>query len=358
MKTKKLRQLVPKLSLTLVIALAIVLLVVGPISASALPESCQDIRDADSTATDGVYTINPNGNTQVFDVYCNDMAGTPSEYLELQNIGGLYNYAQYTAGGASPGPNVKTSYQMIRLDPATLMVDIGDQTFATSTGFLYHSSVTRGNIHPVNSMPYGVAYDCKSSRSKTGVANIDLSDTPFAVIDTFSLSGHNPAGTAIFSQNEQIVNLNGGGYCGGIAPSPGLSSPFNTRGGFRLNLKYIGSQLLLIDIDIKPSSYPNSFNNNGHGVIPVAILGSQYLDVKDINQNSVSLEGMAIKSVGKKNKLLAHYEDVNGDAILDLVVQIKDTDGTFTVSDTTATLTGSLIDGTPFEGEDSIRIVP
>ena len=199
MKMKKLRQFIPKLSQTFVIALAIILSVVGPISASALPECCQDIRDADSTAADGVYTIYPNGNTQAFDVYCNDMAGTPSEYLELQNIDGPYNYAQYTTGGASPGTSVKTSYQMIRLDPATLMVDISDQTFATTTGFLYHSSLTRPDPYPVNSMWYGVAFNCIACGSQNGVANIDLSGTPFAVIDTFTTCGWCEAGTSIFS---------------------------------------------------------------------------------------------------------------------------------------------------------------
>ena len=237
-------------------------------SESPLPESCQDIRDADSTAADGEYTIYPNGNTQVFDVYCNDMASTPSEYLELINTGDSHNFAQYTAGGASPGPNVKTSYQKIRLDPATLMVDIGDQTFATTTGFLYHSSATRGNIYPVSSMPYGVAYDCKSSSSKTGVANIDLSDTPFAVIDTFSVGGHNPAGTAIFSQDDQIVNLNGGGYCGGFMPSPGMNFPFNTVGGFRLELNYIGAELLDTDDDGLPDDWEiNGIDIDGDGNI-------------------------------------------------------------------------------------------
>jgi hypothetical protein len=93
-------------------------------------------------------------------------------------------------------------------------------------------------------------------------------------------------------------------------------------------------------------------------VIPVGILGSQYLDVTAIDEGSVSLEGMSIKAVGKKNKLLSHYEDVNGDSILDLVVQIEDTNGTFTLEDTTATLTGTLMDGTLIEGQDSISIVP
>ena len=286
------------------------------------------------------------------------MAGTPSEYLKLINTGNSYNFAQYTAGGASPGTSVKTSYQMIRLDPATLKVDIGDQTFATTTGFLHHSAVTRGYIYPVTSMPYGVAMDCKSSGSKTGIANIDLSGTPFAVKDTFAISGWYPAGTIIFSQDNQIVDLNGGGYCGYTLPSPGMLDPYNARGGFRLDLEYIRPQFLLIDIDIKPGSYPNSFNNNGHGVIPVGILGTQYFDVTTIDAGSVSLEGMPIKAVGKNNKLLSHYEDINGDSIVDLVVKIEDINGTFTKGDTTATLTGTLNDGTLIKGQDSINIVP
>jgi len=130
-------------------------------------------------------------------------------------------------------------------------------------------------------------------------------------------------------------------------------------GGSRSGSTYVFASLVtVVDIDIKPGSDSNSFNNNGYGVIPVAILGSQYLDVTEIDVGSVALEGMAVRAVGKSNKLLAHYEDVNGDAILDLVVQIEDTDGTFEVGDSTATLTGNLLDGTPIEGQDSIRIVP
>ena len=338
---------------TLVITLVgILMLMAWPLSASALPESAQDIRDADPTATDGEYTIYPNGNTQIFSVYCYDMATNPREYLSLPNNGGSYNFGQYTAGGASPGTNVKTNYQKIRIDPATLQVDIGDQTFATSSGSLFH-----GSTH-VTSMPYGVAMDCITPYSQSGIANIDLSDTPFAVADTFTVGGYMAAGSATFSQNNQIVNLNGGGYAGWITPSPWMYNPINAQGGFRLNLEYIGPTKQFVDVDIKPDSDLNTINNDGNGVIPVAILGSQYLDVTEIDAGTVTLEGMPVRAVGKNNKLLAHYEDVNEDTILDLVVQIEDTDGTFAVSDTIATLTGNLLDVTPIEGQDSIRIVP
>jgi hypothetical protein len=115
---------------------------------------------------------------------------------------------------------------------------------------------------------------------------------------------------------------------------------------------------LNVSIDIKPGSDPNSVNINDHGVIPVAILGGSDLNVSDIDPASVKLAGMAVKAVGKSNKLLAHIENANGDAFDDLVVQIQDSDGIFESGCTTATLTGSLFSGRSIEGADSICIVP
>lgn len=135
---------------------------------------------------------------------------------------------------------------------------------------------------------------------------------------------------------------------------------FSAATGASTNWHIIDDIILKINvaIDIKPGSEPNSINNNGNGVIPVAILGSQYFDVTEIDADSIALEGMAIKAVGKSNKLIYHYRDVNRDAISDLVVHIENVGGTFSVGDTSATLTGNLLDGTPIEGQDSIRIVP
>lgn len=108
-------------------------------------------------------------------------------------------------------------------------------------------------------------------------------------------------------------------------------------------------------IDIKPGSDPNCFNNNGNGVIPVAILGSDTFDVGLIDPATLSFEGMVVAIRGK-DRPLTHVEDVNGDGFPDLVVQFEDVDGIFTQGDGTATVTGQLTDGTPFEGSDSICI--
>ncbi|HEM61926.1 MAG TPA: hypothetical protein ENO24_06515 [Chloroflexi bacterium] len=109
-----------------------------------------------------------------------------------------------------------------------------------------------------------------------------------------------------------------------------------------------------VAIDIKPGSEPNAINLSANGIIPVAILGSADFDVNDVDPTTVTLEGAALRLKGKSGNY-GSFEDVNGDGYLDLVVHIVD----FIVSDgaTTATLTGSLWDGTPIEGTDSIVIV-
>jgi len=112
-------------------------------------------------------------------------------------------------------------------------------------------------------------------------------------------------------------------------------------------------------IDIKPGSDPNCVNNDGHGVIPVAILGTADFDVTLVDPSTVQLEGMAVAARGKASKLLSHLEDVNGDGYMDLVMQIEDTDGSFAVGTSSATLTGQLYGGGLwFEGTDQICIVP
>jgi hypothetical protein len=58
-------------------------------------------------------------------------------------------------------------------------------------------------------------------------------------------------------------------------------------------------------------------------VIPVAILGSTDFDVSQIDPGTVTLEGLAIRAVGKSNKLLAHIEDVNDDGFRRLATHAR-----------------------------------
>lgn len=188
------------------------------------PTSCAAIASASTgPLADGEYLLFTSGRPWV--AYCAGMASSaPKEYVTLHRTNGA-NYAQYTAGGASPGTNVRTSYAKIRIDPSTLIVNTADQTFATSTGSLLH-----GNATAVTSMPYGVAMACDNQAS--GLANIDLQGTPFAIDrQAFVLVGTAAVGTPTFTADGQVVNLTGGGFCGYLEPAPGVFNPFNQNGG-------------------------------------------------------------------------------------------------------------------------------
>jgi len=111
-----------------------------------------------------------------------------------------------------------------------------------------------------------------------------------------------------------------------------------------------------VDIDIKPGSYPSCFNNDGSGVIPVAINGSASFDVNTVDPGSVTLGSLVVAVKGKSDKLMAAYEDWNMDGFLDLVLKMVDDDDTFSKGSGTATINGSLYSGVPFYGTGDICI--
>lgn len=197
------------------------------------PASCLDIHVANPGAVDGPYTLYLGHDpSKPWPAFCRDMGtSSPSEYLSLPHVGPNVNFSQYTAGGASGGTNARTQFSKIRIDPATLLVDISNQTFSVSSGTTYNGSTA------VTSMPYGVAMSCDDTAS--GVANIDLGGTPFAVATSaFLQGGTDNQGAATYSNNNRTVNITGGGYCGWTCPSPATYNPFNNAGTFQLALVY------------------------------------------------------------------------------------------------------------------------
>lgn len=219
-------------------------------SAQLVPASCAGVKAQNPLATDGTFSISPAGLVGVLiPVYCAGMASSPLEYLTLPHTGNGVNFAQYTAGGASPGTSVVTRYSKIRFDPVPVSllplrfrVNIADQTFATSTGQLCHSSFASpcpaGQL--ITSMPYGVAFDCLGGGSTAGLANLDLGGTLFGVVDTFVSRTFppGPGGDATFV-TPQLVNVTGGGFCGWTAPAD-LFAPYNTNAGWDLRLNLLG----------------------------------------------------------------------------------------------------------------------
>jgi len=135
-----------------------------------------------------------------------------------------------------PGDSsITTKWSKIRVDPCTLKVHTGDYTYSSSTGRDSHYSFS------LYTVAYGTARDCEAPYSHSGTGLIDLRGTPFAVNDTFGHAGYLSAGTWAFSNNNQTVNLTGGGYCGWTAPTSVVNMEAVTAAGsFSLQLKYIG----------------------------------------------------------------------------------------------------------------------
>ena len=146
------------------------------------------------------------------------------------------------------------------------------------------------------------------------------------------------------------------------APQPlGLFGFFNTLTGENINLITIDVDIRQavqsVVIDVKPGSDPNCFNVNGHGVIPVAILGSAEFDVTAIDHSSLSFGGLGVRVRGNRYPQCS-VEYSNGDPHLDLVCHFEDDSGAWVEGGDEATLTGTLVSGDRFEGSDSICLVP
>ena len=117
--------------------------------------------------------------------------------------------------------------------------------------------------------------------------------------------------------------------------------------------------IVQVAIDIKPGSYPNAINMGSHGLIPVAILSTEDFDATTIDPDTVELAGSDVAVRGKSNKFMSHEEDVDGDGLTDLVVQVATANlEPNSLQDGWAVLTGETFDGETIEGEDEITIVP
>lgn len=172
-------------------------------------ETCKKLA-ANPANQDGDYFIERED--QSIPVYCYDMAHNPREYIDLNGK----NFSEYVLSekGATR-QSVRTVFKKIRLDPASLRVDISDLTFATSikSGSIYHDN------RQVIAMPYATAMACDQPYASNGKAQIDLRGTRFAVDNNFVSGGFKANGAAKTSHDGQLVKLQGGGYCGWMAPA-------------------------------------------------------------------------------------------------------------------------------------------
>lgn len=105
-----------------------------------------------------------------------------------------------------------------------------------------------------------------------------------------------------------------------------------------------------ITIDIKPGSNPNSINLKSKGVVPVAVLTTEDFDASTIDPSTVKFAGAS--------PLRWTMEDVDGDGDTDMGFHFETQELNLDEQSTEATLIGLTYGGMPFQGKDTVNIVP
>ncbi len=176
-----------------------------------------------------------------------------------------------------------------------------------------------------------------------------------------------------------LVELKGHGGLIGEHPLFGFASPGELVGGVEFDVTYPAAVLVPVLVDIKPGSERNPVNVKSKGVLPVAVLGTEELDVTRIDPDTIRLgragiaEGVApvrwrYEDVGSPfDGSPANHHDLDGDGRPDLLLKFRtraliETLDLREVAGQTIplVLTGNLKEeysGTAVEGRDSAHIL-
>jgi hypothetical protein len=193
----------------------------GPVP-SFRPSKCQDIADYIADAKDGEFTLYfHNEPTYRWKAYCANMQTKPTEYLSLIKGDGI-NTSMYSNGSKQ----VMTAYEKVRIHPESLAIDLGDTTFAASTGMAVHNGTT------LTMMPFGIAMSCSAAPA---TMNINLHGTQFRLESALQQFGTGVKQTFDLSPDRQALTTTVSGNCGWVAQR-GEVKPTSDAEQFELRL--------------------------------------------------------------------------------------------------------------------------
>ena len=78
-----------------------------------------------------------------------------------------------------------------------------------------------------------------------------------------------------------------------------------------------------VEIDIKPGSESNEIPIRTERIFPIAIFGSERLDITLLNPRTIRITSAGKKLVGRADTRTCRREDLNGDSREDLVCDVK-----------------------------------
>ena len=115
-------------------------------------------------------------------------------------------------------------------------------------------------------------------------------------------------------------------------------------------------EAIVVDIDIKPGSFPNSINLGVGGKVPIAIFNMKNFDATSMDLTSVTLKG---NQSNKRSTCppTGSKKDVNRDGRQDLVLHFETQCLQLTQQDTEGFLEGKTYDGITIIGRDSVNII-
>ena len=134
-----------------------------------------------------------------------------------------------------------------------------------------------------------------------------------------------------------------------------VGSGTNPSGDLEAWIAVLPAPNIAVEIDIKPGNDLNPVNPMSRGVIPVAILGSDTFDVADVDTTTLAF---GPNGAGLAHQNGPHVKDANLDDLGDLLAHFFTAESGIAFGDEEACVTGELLDGTPFEGCDTIATEP
>jgi len=280
------------------------------------------------TLDDSQITAIQSGGIDVFELFTGFSA--PFSPAQLQNVDKINVYVNFVdqqgnklyvilqdLGGQYLHPNGWQWFQ------AALALNTGTVSGTYVNGWIF-----------TDSMPAFPGNFACCTRSATSQSTILSAGYGFNVTNSFIAVGGMRIQFNFNNFNDPVVITGGGGF-------DRMSLRIRSEG---IILSRHPAPLVPVAIDVKPGTQPEC-----GGAVPVAILGSDTLDVTQIDPATLSYEGLDVRQRGN-GSLFCRVKDVNSDGYADFLCQYQDTT-------TEGTLTGALLGGTPIEGADTVCVV-
>jgi hypothetical protein len=111
-------------------------------------------------------------------------------------------------------------------------------------------------------------------------------------------------------------------------------------------------------VDVLPGNPDNIVDLKQVRIIVIAILGSDTLNITDINPRTIRFEATTQTLVGKTDKSLCRTDDINGDGYVDLVCDVKTIGFRVEAGDIPVTISAGTYQRESLRAEGMLRYVP